>query len=280
MYPAHAKINLGLRVLRRRPDGYHDIATIFHRLSLHDDLALEPAEDLRLSTDAADVPRDERNLCLRAARLLHQALGVTSGVHIRLTKRIPVGAGLGGGSSDAATVLTALPRFWNVEADREMLKDLALRIGSDVPYFLSRGSALARGRGEVLEHFELEIPYAILLCNPGIYVSTAWAYARVTPREEIAGADLREILLRGIADPAFLREHLRNDFEEPVIDAHPEIGKLKQSMLRAGAIYSAMSGSGSSVYAFFESDRAAREAAGRLSQGGALVSVTPAGFRA
>lgn len=279
MIRAHAKINLGLRILRRRDDGYHDIATVFHRISLHDDVRLEASPDIRLTVDAADIPTDGRNLCVKAATLLREELHAEPGVRITLVKRVPTGAGLGGGSSDAAAVLTNLPRLWNRAVDPSMLDSLALRIGSDVPYFLKPGSALARGRGEILEYFELDIPFAILLCNPGVHVSTAWAYARVTPRSDHSLEDLRAILHRGLADPEYLRRHLRNDFEEPVSAAYPEISRIKTVMIEAGALYAAMSGSGSSVYAFFESARIAEETGRRLSERGALVSVSPPHFR-
>jgi len=277
---AHAKINLGLRVLRRRDDGYHDIATVFHRISLHDDVTLDSSPDIRLVAEAGDLPTDERNLCVKAAMLLREELKGTPGARITLVKRIPVGAGLGGGSSDAAAVLTGLPRLWNRAVEPSTLDSLAFRIGSDVPYFLKPGSALAHGRGEILEYFDLDIPFAILLCNPGIHVSTAWAYGRVAPRSDDSREDLRAIIQKGLTDPEYLRRHLRNDFEEPVTAAYPEIARVKLAMIEAGALYASMSGSGSSVYGFFESARIAEETGRQLSAGGALVSVSPPHFRA
>jgi 4-diphosphocytidyl-2-C-methyl-D-erythritol kinase len=279
MLRAYAKINLGLLVLRRRPDGYHDIATIFHRVNLFDQIALEPSGSLSLITDGHEVPRDERNICLKAASLLRERFGIAAGVSIRLSKQIPVGAGLGGGSSDAAAVLTALPRIWGVTPDPGLLSELALRLGSDVPYFLKAGSAFARGRGEILEYMDLDIPYTILLCNPGIHVSTAWAYGQITPSATADPAAMKQCVLESIGDPVLLARVLRNEFEPAVFRKHPEIGALKQAMLDRGALFASMSGSGSSVYGFFEDPARASGAAEELKGKGRLLSITPPLFR-
>jgi 4-diphosphocytidyl-2-C-methyl-D-erythritol kinase len=279
MFRAYAKINLGLLVLNRRPDGYHDIATIFHRVNLFDQIALEPSDTLSISTDSPDVPRDDGNICLKAALLLREHLGSAAGVRIRLSKQIPVGAGLGGGSSDAAAVLTSLPRFWGSSPGPGIMSELALRLGSDVPFFLSPGSAFARGRGEILEYMDLDIPYAILLCNPGIHVSTAWAYGQVTPSAIADAAAMKQCVLEFIGNPALLARVLRNDFEPAVFREHPEIGALKQTMLDRGALFASMSGSGSSVYGFFEDPARAGKMAEELKGKGRLLSITPPHFR-
>ena len=252
-FRAYAKINLGLRILRKRTDGYHDIETVLHRVDLYDELNIDPSTSLGLSSSDPNLPGNENNLCLRAASLLRKNLGITPGARISLKKKIPVGSGLGGGSSDAGTVLRELPAFWDVSADGNMLLRLALELGSDVPYFLHDGAALARGRGEVLEYFALSIPYTILLCTPRVHVSTAWAYSLVKPGTREHHSNLKEILLEGLQNPTDLSRHLENDFEPVVFEAYPLIRRIKDLMLQEGAVYASLSGSGSSVFGLFSS---------------------------
>ncbi len=276
---AYGKINLGLRVLERRPDGYHNIETVFHRVDLFDELTFESSDCIEVvSTDAA-APGGEANLCHRAASLLHETTGCRKGVRISLTKRIPVGAGLGGGSSDAAVVLQELPRFWDAEVDPARITGLALRLGSDVPYFLGVSSALAYGRGEILEYFLLDVPFTVLLCCPEVRVSTSWAYRQVVPRAADGRTDLKSLLLRGMKDPRLLREEIVNDFERAVCSAYPEVSRIKERMLAEGAVFASMSGSGSAVYGLFENSSSAAESADRFRRQGHTVSLTPPHFR-
>ncbi|MCC6398975.1 MAG: 4-(cytidine 5'-diphospho)-2-C-methyl-D-erythritol kinase, partial [Bacteroidetes bacterium] len=179
MFRAYAKINLGLYVVERRPDGFHNIETIFHRVDIADTIRLAPAREITVTSSSPEAPSDSSNICHGAASMLRDHLGVTRGVHIHIEKQIPVGAGLGGGSADAACILRELPAFWGAAVPDQVLSTLALKLGSDVSFFLSPGSAVARGRGEILEYFPLDIPYTILLCNPNVHVSTAWAYAQI-----------------------------------------------------------------------------------------------------
>jgi len=276
---AYAKVNLGLRVLEQRPDGFHNIETVFHRVNLFDELTFEASDQIEiLSTDAA-APGNETNLCFRAAALLQGLTGCSKGVRIHLEKQIPVGAGLGGGSSDAALVLRELPLFWKMEADPTRILGLALRLGSDVSYFLGENSALALGRGEILEYFALDIPYTILLCCPPLHVSTAWAYRHVTPRSAAGHTDLKTVLVQGVKTPQILREEVVNDFESAVFASYPEIAQIKKSMLEREAVFALMSGSGSSVYGFFSDPSAASLAADAFRARGYRVSLTPPHFR-
>lgn len=277
---AYAKINLGLRILRKRPDGYHDIETVFHRVALHDTISMVAGDRLELVCEADAVPADERNLALRAALLLRESTGTRQGVSVTLTKRIPVGAGLGGGSSDAASVLTHLPRLWGIDVSPEALRRLALELGSDVPYFLERGSALARGRGDLLDYFPLPLPFTILVCYPRVHVSTAWAYQQVRPRTDVPARDLADIIRDGIEEPAILRGELVNDFEESVVEAYPVIGDIKRILVVGGAVYASMSGSGSAVFGFFRDEGSARETAASLDARGFFTSLTPPFFDA
>jgi 4-diphosphocytidyl-2-C-methyl-D-erythritol kinase len=277
--PAWAKINLGLFVVGRRPDGYHNILTVFHRINLCDEILFRTSDTLEVVTDTPEAPSGERNICFKAATLVREAAGVARGAHISIRKNIPVGAGLGGGSADAAAVLLHLPLLWGVMLDEGQLRSLALRLGSDVPYFLGQGSAIASGRGECLEYFELDLPFTILLCHPGIHVSTAWAYTQVRPVDRSSPAELKGVLLEGLRSPARLREQLINDFESPVCAAHPAVRSIKEEMIAGGAAFASMSGSGSSVYGFFTREESAHELASLFRTRNFRTAVTPAHFR-
>ncbi|MBR9975676.1 MAG: 4-(cytidine 5'-diphospho)-2-C-methyl-D-erythritol kinase [Bacteroidetes bacterium] len=272
-----AKINLGLRVLGRRADGFHDISTIFHRVELHDTLHLETTDGkVTLECNRDDIPVDDGNLCVRAARLLlAQQRG--RGVHIVLQKNIPAGAGLGGGSSNAAAVLRFLPKLLGQHIPDGELLEMAALLGSDVPFFLQDGSAAARGRGERLTYFVWNCPWWIVLVNPGIHVSTAWAYGALRLEAQPEDPDLQALLERAVRDPEALATLLRNDFEAPVMEAHPGIREVKEAMLRAGAVGAMMSGSGSSVFGLFDNEAAARTCAAGFPPG-QLLGVTPPDF--
>jgi len=254
---AFAKINLGLLITGKRPDGFHDIETIFHRIDLFDVITLSPADQLSVSCSTDEAPSGESNICYKAALLLTRHLNTNKGVSIAIEKRVPVGAGLGGGSADAAVVLRELPRMWGYDIGRSTLASLALQLGSDVPFFLGDLSAVARGRGEILEFFPLQVPYTILVCYPNIHVSTAWAYQHVTPTS--ADVDLKQLVLDGLKNPLRLVNGLRNDFEPAVFRRHPDIMRVKETMMRGGADFALLSGSGSSVFAFFSRPDFARD---------------------
>ena len=274
---SYAKINLGLRVLGRRGDGFHELSTVFHRVNLHDTVQLAATDGgVTLESDRDDIPTDDGNLCVRAARLLldgHRG----HGVHIVLRKSIPMGAGLGGGSSNAATVLRHLPTLLGLRVSEDELREMAALLGSDVPFFLQDGSAVARGRGEVLEYVAWSCPWWILLVNPGIHVSTAWAYGALRLEARPADPDMHDLLARAPQDATALATLLRNDFEAPVMDAHPGIREAREAMLRAGAAGALMSGSGSSVFGLFADEAAARACAAGFAPGQVLC-VTPPNF--
>lgn len=275
-FRAYAKINLGLLVLEKRPDGYHSIETVFHRIDLFDEITISPSPEIIVESSSREAPGDERNICFKAADLLRRQLGVNEGVKISIQKNVPVGAGLGGGSSDAATVLRRLPSYWGKGIDEEQLGTLALKLGSDVPYFLGNGSAVAKGRGEVLEYFPLDLPYTILLCNPGIHISTAWAYQQIAPRA--IDINLKQILADPLMTASLLRERLRNDFEVPVFAHHPEVKRIKEDMLRSGAEFALMSGSGSSVFGLFSHRNEAEQIARAFRSKGYKTFSTPPHF--
>lgn len=250
---AYAKINVGLRILRKREDGYHDIETIFHQVKLFDDLHFKLHErEVLLKTDNAQLPSDASNLCVKAAKLLRDVTGTADGVEIYLKKRIPVGAGLGGASSDAASTLKALRQLWRLDITNDELQSLALSLGSDVPFFLNGGTAYALGRGEQLESMILSIPYWIVVVTPPVHVSTAWAYKNIKRAEAVLPIDLRSFLFEQMNQPARMIQTVVNDFEEVVFPAYPQIEHLKRAFRQAGAVFVLMSGSGSSVFGFFD----------------------------
>lgn len=276
---AYAKINLGLRILKKRPDHYHDIETVFHQIDLYDELEIvQSDEGIEFFTDSSEVPTDSRNLCVHAAQLLRDLSGSRTGVEIKLCKRIPIGAGLGGGSSNAAAVLKALVRFWDLDISKEELLLLAATVGADVPFFIDGGTAYATGRGEKLEPIDLRLPYSILVASPPVQISTAWAYANCTPRGKSEEENLRSVLTKNLNDPAGLSKNLQNDFESVVFQSFPQVKEAKERLLRSEAEFSLMSGSGGSVFAFFRDAGKARQLRQELS-GAYNTSITEPYFK-
>jgi len=247
-----AKINIGLRVLRRRADGYHDIETIFHEVKLFDEIEIEISDKVEFETDSTEIPTGGDNLCLKAVRIFFESFGIHSGVKIYLRKRIPVGAGLGGGSSNSATVLKGLNILFETGADEDLLCELGSLIGSDVPFFIKGGTAYATGRGEILEPIQIEVPYKIVIVYPKIRIQTAWAYQNLNLEDHGNEESLKKIFVQNINKPEKLRELVKNDFEKLVFSYHPEVGAVKSKLYDLGSVFSLMSGSGSAVFGFFD----------------------------
>jgi 4-diphosphocytidyl-2-C-methyl-D-erythritol kinase len=275
---AYAKINIGLHVLAKRPDGYHNIETVFRLIDLYDELEfVQGDEGIAFTSDTPLLANDSTNLCIRAATLLRDLTGSRMGVEITLKKQIPLGAGLGGGSSDAAAVLKGLAKLWAIDISTEELQTISATLGSDVPFFLSSQTAYGTGRGEQLKSFLLHIPYWILVVTPNIHVSTAWAYSNVRISQAQNRPNLRGLLESSIDNPKILRESLSNDFEESVFREFTDISNLKQTLLDKGAEVALMSGSGSSVFGFFTSEARAKHLRSELSSR-YFVSITEPQF--
>ena len=272
---AYAKINLGLRVLRKRSDGYHDIETVFHQFDLYDELTFRLHEnDIRITSNDPALPTDHSNLSFKAAQLLRDLTGVQEGVEIMIAKNIPMGAGLGGGSADAAATLTSLASLWNLELTPHEFDTLALSLGSDVPFFLQGGTAYATERGEKLQPLSLRLPYWIITVTPPVNVSTAAAYKNLGLNEESKPlVGFHSVLQEHVHDAAALRKYLQNDFEPVVFNLYPEIKSLKEEMSSEGAEVVLMSGSGSSVFALTKSETVAKHLSQNLTQSG-RVSIT------
>jgi 4-diphosphocytidyl-2-C-methyl-D-erythritol kinase len=264
-HKAPAKLNLGLHVLRKRADGYHDLETVFVHIGWTEQVSVSLADEITFECDDPALAGEGNNLCLRAAELLREVSGVDWGAHISLKKRIPAGAGLGGGSSDAASTLMLLNILWELGKTPEELRAVGADLGSDVPAFLHESPAYATGRGEELSVLAdslsrrpLEIPYAFTVLKPDVHVSTTEAYESVVPNDGDR-ADL-VALIRSLNLMRWTEE-LVNDFEAPISHRHPEIRYALQFLSAQGAGYSAMSGSGSACFGVFESAQDSRRAA-------------------
>jgi 4-diphosphocytidyl-2-C-methyl-D-erythritol kinase len=261
---SYAKINWALDVLFKREDGYHELRTIYQTVSLHDNLIIGKTDGaIEIVCDDARVPCDETNLVYKAAVQLRQATGTESGARIEIEKRIPVAAGMGGGSSNAAATLLGLEKLWQVRLADSDRFNIAASLGSDVPLFLLGGTLLGVGRGEEVYPLE-EIDCAhLLLVNPGIAVSTAAAYTslrRLTREAAPRKIPFAFFAAKGIRELPLVA---RNDFEEVVLVTHPEIAAVKERLQGLGAKPALMSGSGSTVFAVFDnlktSERAQQE---------------------
>jgi 4-diphosphocytidyl-2-C-methyl-D-erythritol kinase len=263
---AAAKVNLVLEILGRRDDGYHEIATVMQTVDLADRLVLEDALDLALRADSAEVPVDGGNLAMRAAVALREKAGVSRGARMTLQKRIPVAAGLGGGSADAAAALVGLNRLWGLRWSRARLEELAVTLGMDVPFFLRGGVALATGRGERLAPARGR-GLALVVVNPRAGLSTAEAYGRVTPALYTDGGRARAMVaaLAG-GRPARIAECIYNGLEGAVTPQFPQIRAMKAALLAAGALGVGMSGSGPTVFGVARSFDHARQLRARVAR--------------
>ena len=249
---ACCKINLGLRILRKRADGYHELQTVMYPVrELYDVVEVEAMEDAGVEFVGrgivVDCP-DDKNLCVRAARLMQERYGV-GGVRITLDKRVPFGAGLGGGSSDATAVIVAVNEIFGLGLERGVLAELAAELGSDTPFFVYDEAQYCTGRGEIMEPTDVDLHGLwLVVVKPNEGVSTAEAYSGVKPC--VPSDDLRELLRQNVGK---WQGSVVNDFEGHILAAHPRIAELKTMLMERGAIYASMSGSGSAVFGLFES---------------------------
>lgn len=258
--PSFAKINLSLRILGKRPDGYHEIHTVLQTVSLHDTLHFfaRSGDQIEFSSDNSSLPQDSSNLVIRAAELLRERFRVTTGASIRLEKRIPTQGGLGGGSSNAAVTLWTLSQLWNLPATDEDLSELAATLGADVSFFLKGGCALATGIGTKLTALHDPPEQQVLIVTPQATISTADAYralkapALTTPEAVSILAISHTQAIFSDSEQWRLCDHLENDFERVIFDIEPEIRRAKEALMQAGARCALLAGSGSSVFGIFE----------------------------
>ena len=253
---AFAKVNRSLLVLGKRPDGYHELDTIFQTIDLADELTFEASPGLTLVCDDPSLPGGEENLVVRAARALAERSGVAPRASIRLVKRIPHGAGLGGGSSNAAATLLGLHALWGLSLEPSALAETAARIGSDVPFFLVGGLARGTGRGERIEPLPEASREWLVLLSPPFPLSTPAVYGRLALTAAAPASNLRGSELGVFPD--------RNDLEPAAESLRIEVRALRERLLEAGASSARLSGSGSTVFGIFSSEEEALRAAGRL----------------
>lgn len=274
---AYAKINLALDIVGKRQDGFHEVAMILQTINLADTITLSEQDgDITVAANIPALACDNSNLAYRAAALIKQECGIKTGVDIRLTKNIPMAAGLAGGSADAAAVLAGLNVLWKLNLTTDALAELGARLGSDVPFCLRGGTMLATGRGEVLKRLPNLPECYIVLAKPGVDVSTAWAYSNFRPEKVLERPDIKGMIgcletgsLAGVA------QRLCNVFESIVIAEHPVIESLKQTMLDSKMMASRMSGSGPTVFGITENLEQAEMAVRKLrSSNNAEVFIT------
>jgi 4-diphosphocytidyl-2-C-methyl-D-erythritol kinase len=256
---AFAKINLDLRILGRRDDGYHELRTIFQAIDWYDQIVIEPAT--RFEFSAPGTPEDETNLVVRAVRAYERLAGVTVNVKIQVTKNVPTGRGLGGGSADAAVTFIGLQRMYKRSLPFEDIPQVLRALGSDVPFFTLGGRASGVGRGDEVYKLEDSTDYWLLVVDPGIMISTVEAYSWLTPPDKFNNIEG----FCATSGSGCETDVWTNDFEEPVFQRYPELAKIKDELLRLGAYRAALSGSGSAIFGQFQMVSEAARAGSALS---------------
>lgn len=272
-YLAPAKINLSLEVLGKRSDGYHEVRMLMAGVSLYDELSFRPAESLTLHCDLPSLDCGPKNLILRAAAALQRATACRAGAQISLKKRIPLGGGLAGGSTDAASTLLGLNKLWQTRLSLDALRKIGATLGSDIPFCISSGWALATGRGEKIKPLSLRRKLHLVLANPGFEVSTQWAYGSLgrllPPKQNKSRRAFDAIQNR---DLAALERASVNDLEAVTATRYAEIRQIKGLMLEYGAQMTRMSGSGPTVWGLFEHETTAEKAYRKLKKDVKMVA--------
>lgn len=273
---ALAKINLGLDVVRRREDGYHEVRMIMQTIHLYDLLEIQKIREpeIQIVSNLSFLPVNENNLVYKAARLLQEEFALTDGISVKLTKRIPVAAGMAGGSTDAAAMLYAMNQLYDLGLSRRELMKRGVQIGADVPYCLMRGTALAEGIGEKLTQLPPMIKCPVLIAKPSISVSTKFVYQNLKLDEQTNHPDI-DALMKDIREKDFddVCAHMGNVLESVTIPNYPVIAEIKQQMMRSGAKASMMSGSGPTVFGLFEDGETAKRALREMKRSGLAKQV-------
>ncbi|MDD2793100.1 MAG: 4-(cytidine 5'-diphospho)-2-C-methyl-D-erythritol kinase [Sediminibacterium sp.] len=253
----NCKINLGLHITGKRPDGYHELETVFYPVQLRDALEIvhastEEPEGIRFTASGLPIPGNSTsNLCVKAYRLLKKDYPELPSIQMHLHKMIPMGAGLGGGSSDGAFALKLLSNKFQLPLHPDQLIQYAAQLGSDCPFFILNQPCYGTGRGELLTPVELDLSgYKFVLVHPGIHVSTKWAFEQLTPAK--SPRPITDILQQPITQ---WKGELVNDFEAPILNAYPDIAAIKQALYQDGALYASMSGSGSAVFGIYPAEQ-------------------------
>jgi 4-diphosphocytidyl-2-C-methyl-D-erythritol kinase len=249
----NCKINLGLNIIAKRADGFHDLETVFYPIAVKDVLEVVQQQhettDVEFTSSGLPIEGDTgNNLCVKAYHLLKKDFADLPPVKMQLHKAIPMGAGLGGGSADGAFTLKLLNQKFQLNLSTDQLVSYALQLGSDCPFFIINQPCFAEGRGEKLQPIGLDLSaYQFLIINPGIHVNTGWAFSQIVPKQPVTS--IKNIITQSIQT---WKTRLVNDFEAPVFEIHPEIKTIKENLYAQGAVYAAMTGSGSTVFGIFE----------------------------
>ena len=273
---AFAKINLGLDVLGKREDGYHEVRMIMQTIRMYDQLDMRKSVEpgIHLTTNKKYIPVDENNLVWRAAKLMMDTCGIIEGVSIHLHKMIPVAAGMAGGSSDAAATLVGMNRLFHCGLSKEKLMELGVQIGADVPYCVLRGTALAEGIGEKLTVLPPMPDCWILIGKPGISVSTKYVYTTLDLNTDTVHPDI-DGMKKALEDGNLygITERMGNVLQDVTIPAYPEVERIKEQMKTLGAVNAMMSGSGPTVFGIFDNEEKAQEACQKLRESGSCQQV-------
>ena len=250
-----AKINIGLNIINKRNDGFHNLETIFYPINLYDEIRFTKSDKFSFNSNDENLNKEKTNLIIKAKESLEKHFNIQLPVKVFLDKHIPIGAGLGGGSSNAASTILALTKLFNLELDSETVGRLALNLGSDVPFFINPAPSLAESRGEILYSINLKLDKYILIVNPGIHVATKWAFVLIKPNQP--KESLKSFIGESEISIDDVMKIASNDFEKIVFEHFPEIKEIKEKMLYFGAISSMMTGTGSTVWAMFDDEEAA-----------------------
>ncbi len=245
-----AKINIGLNIISKREDGFHNLETIFYPLNLFDEIRFAKSDKFSFTSNDNNLNKETTNLIIRAKELLENEFGIPLSVDVFLNKNIPIGAGLGGGSSNAASALNSLIKLFNIEIDKNHLSKLALKLGSDVPYFLNPVASFAESCGEVLFPINLLLHKYILIVNPGIHVATKWAFGLIKPK--MPASSMKSLISKSKIEIEEVMRSASNDFEKIIFEHFPEIKEIKEKMSHFGAKYCMMTGTGSTIWAMFD----------------------------
>ena len=273
---ALAKINLGLDVVRRRHDGYHEVRMIMQTINLFDRLEIKKIKEpaIKIHTNLFFLPVNENNLVYKAAKLLIDEFGIQEGVSVGLTKKIPVAAGMAGGSTDAAAMLFGMNRLFGLGLSKKQLMERGVKIGADVPYCIMRGTALAEGIGDKLSPLPAMVKCPVLIAKPQISVSTKFVYQNLKLDDKTVHPDIDRLIedIRN-KDLKAVSDHMGNVLESVTIPNYPVISQIKEQMMDSGAVGSMMSGSGPTVFGLFDDSRTAQLAFGKIKRSGLAKQV-------
>lgn len=273
---ALAKINLGLDVVRRRDDGYHEVRMIMQTINLFDRLEIKKIKEpaIKIHTNLFFLPVNEKNLVYKAAKLLIDEFGIQEGVSVGLTKKIPVAAGMAGGSTDAAAMLFGMNRLFGLGLSKKQLMERGVKIGADVPYCIMRGTALAEGIGDKLSPLPAMVKCPVLIAKPQISVSTKFVYQNLKLDDKTVHPDIDRLIedIRN-KDLKAVSDHMGNVLESVTIPNYPVISQIKEQMMDSGAVGSMMSGSGPTVFGLFDDSRTAQLAFGKIKRSGLAKQV-------